>query len=309
MNEKPDITELTAFVAIVAHRNFRKAALELGLSPSTLSHMMRSLEARTGVRLLNRTTRSVAPTEAGERFASRIRPLLQDFDHALLEVNAYRDQPAGLLRINASEAGARLLMETLVPRFLRKYPQMQVDVVTEGKLVDIVAQGFDAGVRLLETVPQDMIAVKFGGDSRFIVVASAAYLAGREPPRQPDDLLKHDCIRFRQPSGKIYRWEFEQQGQKYALDVNGPLTLDRMEFMVQAAADGLGIAYVARSAAASGVAAGTLIPLLEEWCPPFPGFSLYYPGRRHVPAGLHAFIDELRSAEGTLPSWPVDRPD
>ncbi len=226
MNERPGLSDLTAFAAIVAHRSFRRAADELGLSPSTLSHMMRVLEARLGVRLLHRTTRSVAPTQAGEQLAAQLTPILHDLDGALAAITAFRGQPAGRLRINATEPATRLLLRSVVPAFLRRCPEMSLDLVTEGRLVDIVAEGFDAGVRLGEAVPQDMIAVRFGGSIRFVVVAAPSYLADHGAPQTPDDLQRHACIRIRLPSGKPYRWEFEQHGQELTMDVPGPLTLD-----------------------------------------------------------------------------------
>ncbi|HMC44576.1 MAG TPA: LysR family transcriptional regulator, partial [Caballeronia sp.] len=244
MNDRPALSDLTALAAIVTHRSFRKAADELGVSPSTLSHMMRTLELKMGVRLLNRTTRSVSPTEAGERLVSRLQPVLRELDLALEEVDAVRSRPSGSLRINASEPAARLLMQSIVPAFLARYPDMSVDLVTEGRLVDIVAGGFDAGVRLGEALPQDMIAVRFGGPVRFLAVASPAYLAGHTPPLVPDDLKDHACIRVRLPSGKLYRWEFAKHGQGLTVDVPGSLTLDHIGLTIEAAADGMGIAYV-----------------------------------------------------------------
>lgn len=291
---KPTLHDLTALAAIVAHRSFRRAADELGLSPSTLSHMTRALEANLGVRLLHRTTRSVAPTEAGERLVERLRPLLRDLDGALAEVEAVRGRPSGTLRINASEIAARLLLGSVVPAFLARYPAMSLDLVTEGRLIDIVAEGFDAGVRLGEAVPQDMIAVRFGGTTRFVTVASPAYLSARPPPRTPDDLKVHSCIRFRLTSGKIYRWEFEKHGQALNVDVPGTLTLDHMDLMADAAAAGLGVAYVSERAVRSHVERGSLVTVLDDWCPWIPGLCLYYPGHRHVPPGLRAFIDVLQ---------------
>lgn len=294
MNERPALSDLGAFASIVAHRSFRKAADELGLSPSTLSHMMRTLERNMGVRLLNRTTRSVSPTEAGERLVSRLQPVLRDLDRALEEVDAFRDGPTGTLRINASEPAARLLLRVAVPAFIARYPGMSLDLTTEGRLVDIVARGFDAGIRLGEDVPQDMVAVRFGGPMRFIAVASPDYLAAHPAPRTPDDLNDHICIRQRLPSGKLYRWEFSQRGQELAIDVPGPLTLDHQLLMAEAAADGLGIAYLSNTTARPFLAAGTLVTVLDDWCPEISGLYLYYPGHRHVPAGLKAFIDVLK---------------
>lgn len=294
MNDRPALGDLTALAAIVTHRSFRKAADELGVSPSTLSHMMRTLELKMGVRLLNRTTRSVSPTEAGERLVSRLQPVLRELDLALEEVDAVRNRPSGSLRINASEPAARLLMQSVIPAFLARYPDMSVDLVTEGRLVDIVAGGFDAGVRLGEALPQDMIAVRFGGPLRFLAVASPAYLAGRKPPLVPDDLKDHACIRVRLPSGKLYRWEFEKHGQELTVDLPGPLTLDHPGLMTEAAADGMGIAYVPDRSAQPFIDTGKLVTVLDDWCPSIPGLFLYYPGHRHVPSGLKAFVDMLR---------------
>ncbi|MEA9392542.1 LysR family transcriptional regulator [Acerihabitans sp. TG2] len=291
---KPTFAELTAFAAIAAHRSFRRAADELGLSPSTLSHMMRVLEQNMGIRLLHRTTRSVAPTEAGNRLLSRLRPLIRELDLALDEVNLFRDRPSGILRINAGEQPARLLIESVIPTFLTRYPDMSLDLCAEDKLVDIVAEGFDAGIRLGESVPQDMIAVRFGGPVRFLAVAAPGYLATRLAPQTPDDLRHHDCIRIRMPSGKFYRWEFARNGQEMVVDVPGTLTLDHLDLMALAAARGMGIAYVPDTVAQPFIESGALACILEAWCPAIPGLYLYYPGNRHVPQGLRAFIEVLR---------------
>jgi DNA-binding transcriptional LysR family regulator len=297
MNERPALSDLNAFLAIVGHRSFRKAADELGVSPSTLSHMMRTLEANMGVRLLNRTTRSVSPTQVGERLVTRLQPVLRELDAALDEVDHVRGSPGGTLRINASEPAARLLMADAVPRYLALYPQMSLDLVTEGRLVDIIAEGFDAGVRLGEAVPQDMIAVPVGGDMRFVPVASPAYVGDRGLPKAPADLQQHRCIRIRLPSGKPYsRWEFEQKGQPHSVEVGGSLVLDHIGLMIEAAVQGLGIAYVPEHSARPYLEAGRLTLLLDDWCPRIPGLFLYYSGHRHVPAGLQAFIDVLKGS-------------
>jgi len=296
MNSRPALSDLTAFSAIVAHRSFRKAADELELSPSTLSHMMRTLEANMGVRLLHRTTRSVSTTEAGAHLVARLQPVLRDLDLALGEVDAFRKRPSGTLRINTNETAARLLLRTVVPTFLARHPEMSLDLVTEGRLVDVVAEGFDAGNRLGEAVPQDMIAVRFGGKTRFVAVASSDYLADRAAPQTPDDLKHHACIRVRLPSGKPYRWEFAKHGQELTVDVPGALTLDHTELMTEAAAAGLGIAYVSDRSARPYIERGTLVTVLDDWCPWIPGLFLYYPGHRQVPPGLRAFIDVLKEA-------------
>ena len=259
--------------------------------------MIRGLEARTGVRLLHRTTRSVSPTEAGQRLVSRLQPVLRDLDLALEEVDRFRSRPSGTLRINSAEGPARLLLATVVPRFLASHPEMSLDLVTEGRLVDIVAEGFDAGIRLGEAVPQDMVAVRFGGTVRFVAVASPGYLLGRDAPRTPDDLARHSCIRFRLRSGRLFRWEFARHGQELAVEVPGPLILDHVELMADAAASGLGIAYVPERTAQPFLADGRLRTVLDEWCPRIPGLFLYYPGHRQVPPGLRAFIDVLKEVE------------
>jgi DNA-binding transcriptional LysR family regulator len=295
MNQLPlSLADLRALTLIVSHRSFRKAADELGLSASTLSHMMKALEAGLGVRLLNRTTRSVSPTAAGERLLMRLGPVLREVELALEEVNEFRDLPSGTLRINASEQAARILMQAALPRFLAAYPQMSVDMVTEGRLVDIVAEGFDAGIRLGESIPQDMIAVPMGPDTRFVTVASPGYFSTRTTPLTPDDLLGHSCICIRMPSGKPYRWEFEKHGQSLVIDPKGQLTLDNPQIMVDAAVSGLGIAYVAEHMVAQALTDKRLVTVLEDWCPRIAGLFLYYPGHRHVPSGLQALIEVLR---------------
>ncbi|RKT20858.1 LysR family transcriptional regulator [Paraburkholderia sp. RAU2J] len=291
---KPTLADLTAFSAVAAHRSFRRAADALGVSRSSLSHAMLALERDLGVRLLNRTTRSVAPTEAGETLLARLAPVLRDLDEALDAVADARGNPSGTLRINANESAARLLLRTVVPRFLERFPGMALDLVAEGRLVDIVEQGFDAGVRLGESIPRDMVAVRISDDLRFVVVAAPLYLAGRTPPVTPDDLRDHTCIRQRLPSGKRYRWEFRKHGQEVAIDVPGVLTLDHTGLMVEAASDGLGLAYVPESAARDCLDDDRLVTVLEDWCPFIPGLCLYYPGHRHVPTGLRAFVDVLR---------------
>jgi len=295
MNGKASLADLEALAAIVAHRSFRKAADGLQLSPSSLSHMMRALEQRLGVRLLNRTTRSVAPTEAGERLVARLGPALREIDAALSEVDDFGSGPRGTLRINANEVAARLLLRGIVPAFLSRHPGVALDLVTEGRLVDIVAEGFDAGVRLGEALPRDMIAVPLETSARFIAVAAPAYLAARKAPRTPDGLMQHACIRQRLPSGKRYRWEFERRGQELVIDVPGNLTLDHPDLMVQAAVAGLGIAYVPEHCARTWLDGGALVTVLDDWCPEIPGLYLYYPGHRHVPAALRAFIDVVKA--------------
>jgi DNA-binding transcriptional LysR family regulator len=298
---RPDLSSLSAFVTIAAHRSFRKAADELGTSPSTLSHAIRTLEERIGVRLLNRTTRSVSVTESGAKLAARLTAVLHDLDAALEELDHFRRAPSGLLRINANQAGARILVESVVPRFMASYPDIRLDLVTDDKLVDIVAAGFDAGVRLRESVPEDMVAVPFAGDARFVIVAAPRYLKAHGTPARPDDLAHHACIRFRFASGKIYRWELTRRGRTRTLDVAGSLTLDDVALMTEAAARGLGLAYVPDRTARDHLASGKLVTVLDDWCPSFPGLCLYYPGHRHLPGPLRAFVDVLKAA---VPAHP-----
>lgn len=292
---RPTLNDLTAFAAVAEHRSFRKAADILGVSRSSLSHAIAGLERNLGARLLHRTTRSVAPTEAGDRLLQRLKPVLQDLEQAIDAVAEEGGHVGGNLRINGGEGGMRLLLQRVVPVFREQYPSVSLDLVTEGRLVDIVEQGFDAGIRLAEAVPRDMIAVPLGEDFRFLAVAAPAYVAKAGRPKTPDDLPEHSCIRQRLPSGKLYRWEFEKHGQEIAIDVPGVMTLDHTMLMIEAAADGLGIAYVPEIAVRSRLDDGRLIALLEDWSPPVGGLQLYYPGHRHVPASLRAFIDVMRT--------------
>lgn len=294
---RPSLNDLAAFAAVATHQSFRRAADIMGVSRSALSHAIIGLEAKLDVRLFNRTTRSVSLTQAGARLLARLDPVLQELDQALDTLSEERGTPSGALRINANKSGARILLTDVVPRFLDLYPDVELDLVSEGRLVDIVEQGFDAGIRLLEAVPKDMVAVKFGGDVRFIAVAALSYLDGRAMPNTPNDLNAHCCIRQRLPSGKRYRWEFSRHGTEVAIDVPGNLTLDDSDLLVQAVAEGRGIAYVPEYFARPFLESGQLVTVLDEWCPPTPGLALYYPRSRHLPSPLRAFIDLLREVD------------
>ncbi|CAL8477587.1 LysR family transcriptional regulator [Caballeronia sp. S22] len=287
------LAELEAVLAVSRHRSFRAAASELSVSTSALSHSIAGLEARIGVRLFNRTTRSVSLSEAGAQFVQNVAPALSTIRDALEQAGSFRDTPSGTLRINTSVGAAHQAMPVFIA-FLQRYPDMKLDIVTEGRLIDIVVEGFDAGIRLLETVPQDMIAVAFGERQRFAVVGSPAYFSKHKPPRTPADLAAHRCIRSRMPSGSIYQWEFERHGQTVRIDGDGALTLDEPGMMLAAARAGLGLAYLTEWNVSVDLAAGALVRVLEEWTPPLDGLCLYYPGRRHVPAGLRALIDMIR---------------
>ncbi|AXV83366.1 LysR family transcriptional regulator [Ralstonia solanacearum] len=288
------LSELTAFIAIAEQRTFRAAAGVLGVSPSALSHAMRNLEARLGVRLLNRTTRSVALTEAGEQLLRRVRPAVADLEDAVNEVASERNRPSGSIRISASENAARPLVRHVLPDFLAAYPDIHVECVVDTRLVDIVADGFDAGIRLLEDVPRDMIAVRFGPDMRFVAVASPAYLSRHAPPERPHDLTQHRCIRFRFESGALYRWDLERRGTAASVNVDGPLTLGNLNLMVEAALAGIGIAWVPENLVAEPVADGRLVHLLPEWSPSLSGLCLYYPANRHPPTALRLFAQAVR---------------
>ncbi|MDF0601634.1 LysR family transcriptional regulator [Psychromarinibacter sp. C21-152] len=300
--EKPSLADLEAFAVVAAERSFRRAADLMGVSRSALSHRMKKLEQQVGLRLLNRTTRSVSPTDAGSRLLKRIEPVLRNLDSAIDTLADERGTPSGVLRINADKGGARMMLRHVMPTYLERYPDVEIDLVCDGRLVDIVEQGFDAGIRLAEAVPQDMIAVRLSDDFRFLAVASPDYLNRFGKPDIPDDLRNHRCIRQRLPSGKRYRWEFEKRGQEIALDPPGTLTLNDNDLIAEAAIRSLGIAYVPETAACEHLAAGRLVAVLDDWCPPDSGLVLYYPGHRHVPAALRALIDlvkEIRSRQST----------
>lgn len=291
---RPSLNDLAAFVAVATHRSFRRAADELGAAPSTLSHAMRALEERMGVRLLNRTTRSVSPTEAGFQLLRSLQPALASLDNALDSVAPFRGQVTGTVRINAPRAGAAILVRDVLPAMAERYPDVTVDLVAEGQLIDIVQAGFDAGVRLAGSIPRDMIAVPIGAPLRFVCVASPAYLDRAGTPTTPDELAGHRCIGHRLPSGRLYRWEFERAGQAISLDVTGSVTLDDEELMVEAAVRGLGVAYVIASTAQAALAAGQLREVLAPWLQFAEPAAVYYPGHRVVPPALRAFLDVVR---------------
>jgi DNA-binding transcriptional LysR family regulator len=294
MQIRTGLSELTAFLAVAEHRSFRAAAKQLGLSPPALSHAVRGLEESLNVRLFNRTTRSVALTEAGEHLLRRVGPALADLQEGIDEVASAGTRPSGSIRISAAEAGARPLLLNVLPTFLQTYPDIHVEIVVDTRLVDIVADGFDAGIRVLDDVPRDMIAIRFGPDLRFAAVASPEYLAGRAIPKTPQELMQHRCIRFRFASGALFRWELERHGSSANLDVNGPLTLGSTNLMVDAALAGIGIAWVPEYHVMEHIAAGRLIHLLPEWSPSLPGLSLYYPANRHPPAALRLFSQAVK---------------
>jgi DNA-binding transcriptional LysR family regulator len=287
--------DLSVFLAIAQHRSFRKAAVELGVTASALSHALRAIEERLDVRLVNRTTRGVGLTEAGARLFERVRPAFLDIDAALEELDTFRGQPFGKLRINAPRAAAKLVLLPIVARFLREHPAIEVEIVVDDALVDMVSGGFDAGIRFGETIAADMIALAIGPRHRFAVVASLDHFERYAKPATPYDLKSHPCIRYRFASGAFYRWEFERGGLDVDMDVQGPLTVGDQDTMLQAALDGAGLAYVFESQASDAVENGRLVSVLEDWCPYYPGFFLYYPSRRQLPGPLRAFLDFVKA--------------
>lgn len=292
------LIELNAVVAVAAHRSFRKAADELGVSPSALSHAVASLEKRMGVRLFNRTTRSVTPSEAGEQFLSRVSPALSEIQEAMTGVNEFRDTPVGTIRLNASEGAAQMILQPLVLEFLRRYPDMRVDLVTEGRLVDVVAEGFDAGIRQAEFVPLDMVALVCSPPIRYVVVGAPAYFLAHGEPHHPNELKDHRCIRNRLPGGALYRWDFQRGEETVSIDPSGPLTLDNHNLRIAAALHGSGLTWVNEWAVANLLASGQLMAVLQSWSPVLPSLRLYYPSHRHVPAGMKAFLALVREVHG-----------
>jgi DNA-binding transcriptional LysR family regulator len=292
-----EYADLKAFATIAEHGSFARAASYLGVSPSALSQTIRGLEERLGIRLLNRTTRSVAPSEAGARLLARLVPVLGELDAAVADVATLRDTPSGALRINATRVAAIHYLAPLIGPFHRAYPDIVLEVFVDDRLVDIVASRFDAGIRLGEMVEKDMIAVKLSGDLQMMVVAAPSYLKRAGTPKTPRDLRDHQCINFRWPTaGGLYRWEFERGNEKLEAAVEGPLIVNEPDIAVRAALDGVGIAYLLDHQARPLIEAGRLVHLLAEWSPPFPGFYLYYPSRRQAPPVLRAFIDFVSKA-------------
>nr|WP_227419468.1 LysR family transcriptional regulator [Roseitranquillus sediminis] len=284
------MNDLDAVLAIAHRGSFRAAAVDLGMSTTALSHAIAGLEAGLGVRLFNRTTRSVSLTDAGRQFVEQVGPALGDIHGALEGVRSQRETPSGTLRINAAPTAGRQIISPLVLEFLRRYPEMHVDLVTEGRLVDIVAEGFDLGVRTGDLVPSDMIALSLGRPQRFAVVASPEYFARHPRPSVPTDLLEHNCIRVRLPNGALYRWHFERHGETTKVDVRGRITIDEASLARAAALEGAGIGFFMEPDVLADIAAGRLIRILDDWTPPLPGYCLYYPGRRNRSAGMSAFL-------------------
>lgn len=290
-----ELGELAIFTAVARHRSFRRAALEREIAPSAVSHAIRNLEERVGVRLLHRTTRSVSLTEAGERFMEDLLPAFELIDRAHEGLNRFRETPFGVVRITIPLSSAPSILRDVFGPLTARNPGLHLDVVATDQLVDIVKEGFDAGIRFGERLSKDMIAVRIRSIERFAVVGSPAYFCNRSLPVTPHDLQQHVCIRYRFPSGKMYDWEFERDGEAVSAMVEGPITLDSQELMVEAALQDCGLAYVCEDRVSSHLQAGSLIRCLEDWCPSADDLFLYYPSRRHLSAGLRILIDMLRA--------------
>jgi DNA-binding transcriptional LysR family regulator len=291
---KASLNELEAVAAIARLGGFRPAARELGVSSSALSHAVSALESRLNVRLFNRTTRSVVLTAAGEAFVAEIGPALAAIERAVERAQESQVRPTGVLRLNTSLGAARLLLEPLLLEYLRRYPEMSLELATESALIDVIGEGFDGGFRLSEAVPPDMIAIPVTRQERMIVVGSPAYFRDHPMPQHPHDLAAHHCIRARMASGRIYRWEFAKRGESLEVEVPGSLVLDESSLIHQATLAGAGLAFLWEWLVRDDVVSGRLVQALDDWTPPYDGVCLYYPGRRHVPTKLRAMIELAR---------------
>jgi DNA-binding transcriptional LysR family regulator len=288
---RTQLSQLAVLAAVAAHRSFRAAAKELAIAPSAVSHAISSLEESLGVRLLARTTRSVAPTEEGRRLLERLRPALDEIGIALEAVIDARHRPAGNLRITAPRFASDILLAPRIGDFLNTYPDITLEIASEDGFIDIVEQGFDGGIRLEERLDADMIAVRISPEIRTVIAASPAYFARHPVPVHPRDLAGHRCIKRRYSNGTIYRWEFEKDGQELVVSVNGPLIVNEDRLALLAALNGTGLAYLVNMRVDDEVAAGQLVRVLEDWCQPYAGPFLYYPSRRQLRPAMRAFID------------------
>ena len=293
--EREDWGSLAAFAVVADERSFTRAAARLGVSASALSHSMRRLEERLRIQLLARSTRSVSTTEAGERLLARLGPAIEEISNAVDDEVRLLDRPSGHVRITASRSAARMVVAPLIPRFTRSYPDVVVECLINPALTNIVAQRFDAGIRLGESLEKDVVAVPVTGQLRMAVVGAPQYFASHPAPSTPHDLRMHRCINFRLPSaGTLYKWEFEKGHHSVEVAVQGPLIFDDEGLVIDAALAGVGLACLIEDQVASLLQAGALSRVLEDWCAPFPGFFLYYPGRRQVSPALAAFIEAIR---------------
>jgi DNA-binding transcriptional LysR family regulator len=288
------LADLDAVLSIARLGSFRAAALDLGISTTALSNAIAKLEQRLGIRLFNRTTRSVSLTEAGKTFVERVGPAVIDIHDAMLAAQSLQEVPTGTLRINAFATAAREVMEPLILSFMQRYPQVHIDLVTEGRIVDIVAAGFDLGLRPADLVPADMIAVPLGLKRSNAVVASPEFLQTHGTPRSPPDLYRFRCIRARLPNNALFKWKFEKDGEALQVDVQGAMTLDESSLVAIAARNAVGLGYVMEADVREDIAAGRLVRVLEDWTPSLAPLALYYPGRKNPPAAFTAFIQAAR---------------
>ena len=286
-----NLAELEVFAAIARAKSFRRAAEERGVSVSALSLTMRNLEERMGVRLLHRTTRSVSPTEAGQLLLRRLQPALADIATAVDLVNNFRDRPTGTVRINAPLPALEMCLAPLVEPFLSANPDVSLELISDAARVDIVEHGFDAGVRFGEDLARDMIAVPLGGPLRYLVLGAPGYLRRHGRPENPEDLLRHRCVRHRFPGGSIFPWEFEREGRKVTVTPEGQLTVNDPRVALRAGLDGVGLIRLPEEYVQPGIAAGRLVTVLEDWCPELPNWFLYYPTRRQMTSAMRAFLD------------------
>ncbi len=291
---RPGLNDLDAVLAVGRRRSFRGAALDLGMSTTALSSAIAKLEAHLGVRLFNRTTRSVSLTDAGRAFVEQVAPGLEGIRGAMDAARSQQAKPSGMLRINTFATAARELLAPLVLEYLRRYPDVHIDVVTEGRLVDIVADGFDFGVRMADLVPTDMIAIPLGKPQRHAIVATPSYLKQYGRPRVPPDLLRHRCVRVRLPNGSLFRWELRKRGQTALIDVTGPITLDEASLSRIAVLNGVGLGFFMEPDVRDDIEAGRLVRVLEDWTPELARLCLYYPGRRNASAAHKAFVTLAR---------------
>jgi DNA-binding transcriptional LysR family regulator len=301
--DRGDLANLTAFVAIADQRSFRAAASRLGVTPSALSHSMRQMEERLGVRLLHRTTRSVSVTDAGRRLLDRLRPAIDQISGALENLDQERLHPMGRLRIYAIHTSAVAVIAPVWQRFLSTYPEIHLELQVGEAPVDIVAKGFDAGIGPRDRAAADLIAVRVMAPMKVAVVASPSYFEGRRRPATPDDLVDHDCVQYRRHAdGAVFEWPFERSGKSRKLSVNGRVMVNDPDLAIRAALDGLGISYTIEALADPFLRSGQLVRVLKDWSPSFEGLFLYYPGHRQVPAALRAFIDMIRANRGSKPA-------
>jgi len=295
-----DLSSLSTFLTVAEERSFTKAAKRLGITPSAFTHAMRDLEEEIGVRLLSRTTRSVAPTVPGEHLLKRVQPAFTEIREALEQVSGLRNKPAGRVRLLAPRLAVKTVLTPTIGRFVRDYPDITLEVTTDDSRMDIVAGGFDAGIHFGEYIEKDMIAVRVSPDQRPAIVGSPSYFESHAKPRSPRDLIRHRCINFRHGSAGVYRWEFEKGRKSLSVAVNGPLIVDDLELVISAALDGVGLAYMSQEHGAEHLASGALVKVLEEWCQPYPGFFLYYPSGRNQSAALAALINTLSGSAAKI---------